>query len=206
MKKLSIAVAAALALCVAIAPPARADVELAGLFTDNMVLQRNSEAPIWGYADPGEEVTVEVSWRDEVAETTAHDDGTWMVRVPTPGPGGPQTVTVRGDNSVTLENVMIGEVWLCSGQSNMVMQVRRANNADEEIKAADYPAIRMFTVERNAAERPAEDVKGTWLRALPENVGGFSAAGYFFGRKLHQELNVPIGLITSAWGGTPVEA
>ena len=127
-------------------------------------------------------------------------------RRPRPKLGGPYEITFKGKNTITIKNILAGEVWVCSGQSNMEMAVRSSANAEQEIAAANYPQIRLFTVEKKVAEKPLDDCKGKWVVCSPETVGGFSAAGYFFGRELHKELKQPIGLINTSWGGTPAEA
>ena len=196
-----------LALTLGLLGLARADVTLAKIFASNMVIQREVKAPFWGTAAAGEKVAVTASW-GEKAETTADADGKWRVVLATPKAGGPLTITVKGTNTVELTNVLSGEVWLCSGQSNMQMSVRSSNNSAEEIANAKYPEIRLFTVHCVPSPEPLEELVriASWAPCSPANVGGFSAAGYFFGRKLHQDLKVPIGLINSSWGGTDVLA
>ncbi|MEQ8786952.1 MAG: sialate O-acetylesterase [Pirellulaceae bacterium] len=192
-----------LAIIVGMAATATADVTLPAVFSDNMVLQRDREIPVWGWADAGEKV--DVSLADKQATATADKDGRWSVRLDPLSAGGPHTLKVQGANTLAVEEVLVGEVWLCSGQSNMAMQVRRALNADEEAADADYPQIRMFTVPRGGAAEPQQQIKGSWAVCSPETVGGFSATAYFFGRRLHQELDVPVGLINSSVGGTPID-
>ena len=186
---------------------ARADVAVGKIFASNMVVQRETKAPFWGTATAGEKVTVSASWGAH-AETTAAADGRWRVMLATPAAGGPFTITFQGNNTVELANVLSGEVWLCSGQSNMQMSVRSSNNAEEEIAQANYPGIRLFTVHCVARHEEVEELVQitSWTPCSPQSVPDFTAAGYFFGRKLHKELNVPIGLINSSWGGTGVEA
>ncbi|MGB9624270.1 MAG: sialate O-acetylesterase [Phycisphaerae bacterium] len=184
--------------------PAAAAVKLPAVIGDNMVLQRDMKVPIWGTADPGEKVTVTIG--DQKAATTAGADGRWMVRLDPLKAGGPFEMTVAGNNKITLKDILVGEVWVCSGQSNMAMTVKAAANAHEEISAAKYPDIRLFTVARKVAATPQSDTQGSWVRCSPETVGDFSAAAYYFGRHLYRELDVPIGLIHSSWGGTPAEA
>jgi len=184
--------------------PAAAAVKLPAVIGDHMVLQRDMKVPIWGTADPGEKVTVTLGDRQAVA--TADADGRWMVRLDPLKAGGPFEMTVAGSNRITLKDILVGEVWVCSGQSNMAMQVKTAANAHQEIAAANYPDIRLFTVARLVAAAPQSDTKGTWVACSPQTVGDFSAAAYYFGRHLHKELNVPIGLIHTSWGGTPAEA
>ncbi|NOY79847.1 MAG: sialate O-acetylesterase [Kiritimatiellaeota bacterium] len=183
-----------------------AEVRLPSLFADHMVFQRQADAPVWGWADPGEKVEVSASWGAKSA-TAADADGKWRVDLKTPEAGGPFTVAVAGRNTIRLTDVLVGEVWLCSGQSNMQMSVSRARNAKEEIAAAVFPDIRLLKVNLQTAESPQTDCSvRAWTPCSPESVGSFSAAAYFFGRKLYQELGIPIGLIHSSWGGTCIEA
>ena len=184
-----------------------ADVRLPAVISDNMVLQQQGKAAVWGWADAGETVKVKASWKSKKQTATADKDGKWCVNLPTPKAGGPYKITVSDkDSRIVIANILIGEVWVCSGQSNMAFVVRNVNNADKEIAAAKYPNIRMFTVTREVAETPQDDCKGNWQVCSPETAGGFSAVGYFFGRHLHKNLDVPIGLLHASWGGTPAEA
>jgi sialate O-acetylesterase len=185
---------------------AQADVRLPLMFSDNMVVQRETTATFWGWASPGEKLSVAASWGEHAA-TTATAGGDWSLKLKTPKAGGPFTITIKGNNTIELANVLSGEVWLCSGQSNMGMTVSGVNNAQAEIAAADYPQIRLLSVKLTTADEPQKECQGTpWAPCSPKNVGSFTAAGYFFGRKLHQDLKVPIGLINSSWGGTCIEA
>ena len=183
-----------------------ADVKLPAVIGDNMVLQQGRQVPIWGWAEPGEEVTVSVSWLSMEWTVTTDKQGRWMFKVTSPKVGGPYEMTIRGKNVIAIKNILVGEVWIGSGQSNMQMAVRQSANAEQEIEAANYPNIRLFTVERNVAEEPQTDCVGSWQLCSPQTVAGFSAVAYFFGRDLHKELDVPIGLIHTSWGGTPAEA
>jgi len=183
-----------------------ADIKLPAVISDNMVLQRGKKAPIWGWAEPGEKVRVKGSWQLFGTSTKAKDNGKWMVKIQPPKAGGPYEIVLKGNNTITLKNILVGEVWICSGQSNMQWSVRQSNNAEQEIAGADYPKVRLFTVKRKVADEPQTDCVGNWTMCSPETVPGFSAVGYFFGRELHKELNVPIGLIHTSWGGTPAEA
>ena len=183
----------------------QADVKPAQLFVDHMVIQRDTQAPIWGWADAGEPVTVTGSW-GQSATTTADKDGKWSVQLQTPAAGGPHTISFKGHNHIELSNVLSGDVWLCSGQSNMQVPVRSANNSAHTIADAEYPQIRTFTVARNPVAEQVEDCGGEWVVCSPQSVKVFSAVGYFTVRELHKNLDVPIGLIGSYWGGTPVEA
>ncbi|MHC4647163.1 MAG: sialate O-acetylesterase [Planctomycetota bacterium] len=183
--------------------PVIADVKLPVVLGDNMVLQRGVEAPIWGWAEPGEKVTVRLE--KARARTTADEKGKWMVKIGPLESGGPFEMKVRGRNRIKLTNIMVGEVWVCSGQSNMQWSVERADNAEQEIAAANYPKIRLLTVERNTSGQPLDNCVGSWSPCSPETVRRFSAVAYFFGRHLNGELNVPIGLINTSWGGTRIE-
>ena len=193
-----------LAAAVVCAVPAMADVKLPAVIGSNMVLQQGAKLPVWGKADPGEQVTVTLCGNKAVAKADAA--GAWKVVLPALKAGGPFEMMVAGKNTLKLTNVLVGEVWVCSGQSNMAMSVRGSWNSKEEIAKADYPKIRLLNVGRKTSDKPLDDIKGSWAECSAKSVGHFSAAGYFFGRKLHKELNVPIGLINSSWGGTPAEA
>jgi len=184
--------------------PARAEVRLPGFFTDHMVLQQKMPVPVWGWADPGEKVVVSLG--DQKVETTACPKGKWMVKLQPLAAGGPYVLKVEGKNTIELKDVLVGEVWLASGQSNMAMTVRGCRDFEKEQAAADLPQIRHVTIARRPAETPQDDCEGQWEVCTPETVGGFSATAFFFGRELHRELGVPVGLINSSWGGTPVEA
>ena len=183
-----------------------ADVKLPAVIGDNMVLQRDKKVTIWGWAKPGEEVMAGVSWNGMRWAVKADEEGKWMFKMNPPKAGGPYEMTISGKNVIKIKNIMVGEVWVCSGQSNMQMSVQNSTNAKEEILAANYPNIRLFSVTRKVATEPQSDCEGSWSLCSPETVGGFSAAGYFFGRELYKELDVPIGLIHTSWGGTPSEA
>ncbi len=183
---------------------ASADVKLPAVIGDNMVLQQGSELPFWGWAEPGEGVTVTVAGKTATATTAA--DGRWLVRVPAVTKSGVVEVVVAGKNSITLKNVLVGDVWVCSGQSNMQWRVLESTGAKEEIPAAKYPPIRLFKVERQTALEPQPDVEGKWVECSPESIGEFSAVAYFFGRELHLRLNRPMGLIEAAYSGCGAES
>lgn len=191
---------------VAWAALARADVTLAPLFTDHAVLQRDKLVPVWGEAEPGERV--KVTFAGQVRGTVAGPDRRWVVLLdPLPANGTGADLTVEGRTTVVVRDVVVGEVWFCSGQSNMEWPVERAANAAQEIKAANYPLLRHVKVERTVATEPARRVATTaWQAATPANVASFTAVGYFFARELHQKLKVPVGLVNCSWGGTPVES
>lgn len=188
---------------------AKADVTLPKVIGSHMVLQRDRPLPIWGWAEPGESVTVRFNGTTQAAK--ADPEGNWKVVLPAvKADGKAHRMTVSGKNKIELSDILIGEVWIGSGQSNMEMGISQCHHAKEEIAAAEYPQIRLLLVPRAAGGEPAKDFKGKWVHCTPKNLaaggwGGFSAALYFFGRKLHKELNVPVGLIESAWGGQPIE-
>jgi sialate O-acetylesterase len=197
------------------------------LFADHVVLQRGMTIPVWGWTKPGATVTVTLRktgaagrWffglikngRQFSQDTAvAGSDGKWMARLPALSAGGPYEMRVSGPAEATVSDVQIGDVWICSGQSNMEMGIKMVNNATQEVASANYPLIRLFTVPRRALNRPVETVGGQWLVCSPETIvkgqwNGFSAAAYFFGRDLYEDLHVPIGLIHTSWGGTVAEA
>lgn len=182
---------------------AQAEVKPHGLFTDNAILQRGCEVPVWGTARDGERVTVRFQGQEV---TTTASDGRWMIRLKPLTAGGPFTLTLAGDNTVTLTNVLVGEVWLCSGQSNMGFTLARAANAKEAIAAAGDAQLRLFSVPHGAADAPKAEVSGQWKPSTPETATTFSAVAYFFGRDLRRALKVPVGLMDSSVGGTPAQA
>ncbi|QGY42682.1 sialate O-acetylesterase [Maribellus comscasis] len=184
-----------------------ANVSLPEIFSDNMVLQQNTEVKFRGWAKPGETVNIKGDWMDESKSVKVESQGTWEIKLKTPGAGGPYNITIKGYNKIVLKNVLIGEVWLCSGQSNMEWTAMAGiNNREEEIAAADYPEIRLFTVQNSSSLYPQEHCTGVWKECSPETMKDFSAVAYFFGRQLQKEMGVPVGLINSSWGGTPAEA
>jgi sialate O-acetylesterase len=182
----------------------QANVTLPHIFGSHMVLQRDRAIPVWGWADAGEEVQVKLADQPAVS-ATAGPDGAWRVNLPPQQAGGPVALTVTGKNTIALEDVLIGEVWVCSGQSNMEMTVASSMNFDQEKAEANHPQIRHIKVPRVPAGYPAKDFDAAWQVCTPDTVGGFTAAGYFMARYLQSELNVPIGLVNSSWGGTAIE-
>ncbi len=187
-------------------------IEMPAIFSDNMVLQQNTNVSFWGKADPGENVSVSSSW-EETANTKVNEDSIWQTKLKTGKAGGPYEVTIQiGDSTIKYQNVMLGEVWLCSGQSNMEMPLEgwppqaMVQNYAEEIKEANYPEIRLFTVSRAVSNKPEFNCAGTWSECNPKIVANFSASAYFFGRELYKKLNVPIGLVVSSWGGTKIQS
>ncbi|MCD7932580.1 MAG: 9-O-acetylesterase [Tannerellaceae bacterium] len=192
------------ALCLFCTLPLFAQVSLPHIFTDNMVLQRDVPIKIWGKAGKKEAVTV--TFNDTKVFAKADNKGNWSVTLQPVAWGGPYTLQVAGkSNTVTFENVLVGDVWLCSGQSNMEWQVISSMNAQQEIAAANYPQIRSYNVVKAIEFAPKEDFQGTWEVCSPQTVGDFSAVAYFFARKLYQETGIPIGIINSSWGGTDIE-
>jgi len=183
-----------------------ASLRLPKILGDHMVLQQKSFAKIWGWAEPEQVVKVTTSWNDKTYRVVADQEGNWQVSVATGRAGGPYTLTIQADITRVLEDILLGEVWICSGQSNMEWHLSRAETAKEEIPLSDYPEIRLFTVEKTIAVRPEADVKGSWDLCSPETSADFSAVGYFFGKMLHKELGVPVGLVNTSWGGTPSES
>jgi len=193
-------------LVLASAGVAVADIRLPAIIGDNMVLQQGGKVSIWGWAEPGEEVTVGVSWRSMKFAVKADKDGKWSFRLNPPKGDGPFEMTFTGKNSITIKNILAGEVWVCSGQSNMQMSVQSSASAEQEIAEANYPKIRLFSVTRKVADKPQPDCEGSWTECSPKTVPDFSAVAYFFGRELHKQLKVPVGLIHTSWGGTPAES
>lgn len=181
----------------------RADIRPNPLFTDGAVLQRDQAIPVWGTARDGEKVTVELG--GQKVSTTAKN-GAWRVDLKPLGAGGPLTMTLTGDNTVTVSNLLVGEVWICSGQSNMEWKFAACANAAEEGAKANYPKIRMFTVTKKTSIKPLPEAEGRWVECSPQTVNGFSGVGYFFARDLFLKLGVPIGMIHTSWGGTPAQA
>jgi sialate O-acetylesterase len=187
--------------------PAADSLDLPPLFGDHMVLQREVEVPVWGTSRPGSAIAVAIA--DQRVETTAGADGAWQVRLAPMPAGGPHEMVVEGDGTVRFSDVLIGEVWLASGQSNMAMPLAgwgRILDYQTEIARADYPEIRLFQVERATSSRPLADVGGSWQPSSPATVAEFSSTAYFFARRVHRETGLPIGLLHSSWGGTVAEA
>lgn len=183
---------------------AAAFIRLPPIMSSNMVLQQNTKAAIWGWADPSERFIITESWKTETDAVTAMNSGKWVAKISTPPAGGPYTITIKGRaNTIVLENIMIGEVWVASGQSNM--EYSNNQQIKDELPTAKNNNIRFFMVAKATSEYPQETAEGQWVTCDAESLKKFSAVGYFFGKKLNKELNVPVGLIESAWSGTPVE-
>ncbi len=187
-----------------ISTSARADVKMPAIFSDHMVVQRDVSVPVWGLADPNEEVTVTIAGQTKSAK--ADGNGKWMVKLPELKIGEPTTLTVKGKNEIVINDVLIGEVWLGSGQSNMAMSVKSAKDFVQEQKMANLHQVRMFKEESGEAGEPQLIGAGKWVICGADSVGGFSATLYFFGREIHKTLGVPVGLINSSVGGTPIES
>src|SRR5258705_579909 len=183
---------------------AHAEVHVPSIIGDNMVLQQGQKVRVWGTAQPGERVKVACASRKGSA--TADARGRWQTLIGPLKAGGPFVLTIAGSNTLTFQNVLVGEVWICSGQSNMEWPLINAKGGTETIAQANYPEIRLFTVQKRTAASPLDDVQGHWVVTTPERAPQFSAVGYFFGRELYQHLRIPIGLIHTSWGGTPAEA
>ncbi len=181
----------------------RADVRLPAVFSDHMVLQQDLRLPVWGWADEDERVTVTFHGRS--VSTTTHD-GVWTVRLPRQRAGGPFPFVVEGKNRIEFGDVLVGEVWVCSGQSNMEFPLNRSFESQADIDSARNLNLRLLTVQKRKAEAPTNDISGSWVVCDSESVPGFSAVAYYFGRDLQKSLGVPVGLIHTSWGGSPVEA
>jgi sialate O-acetylesterase len=193
-------------MCIAFsALPAHAELKLPAMFTDHAVLQREMPVPVWGTADPGEDVHVVIA--GQTHKTNADDKGDWSVTLKPLSVGEPLKLVVEsGKDRLEVKDILVGEVWLCSGQSNMEWPLSLSTNSDLEISAANRPQIRLVRVKEPGSQTPVEDFKGKWEVCTPESAKGFSAVGYFFGRELNDQLGVPIGLIDDSWGGSACEA
>ena len=182
-----------------------ADVTLPSIFGDHMVLQRNQDNPVWGWADDGEKITVSINGQKH--STKASGKGKWKVTLKPMPAGGPHKLEIEGeDNRFCYDDVLVGEVWICSGQSNMAWMVQNSNNAELEILTAKYPNIRLISVPQVGTQEAQDDFKGYWAECTPQTIKNFSAVGYFFGLRIHLALDVPIGLIDNAWGGSAADA
>ena len=182
---------------------------VAGIFGDAMVLQQQTAAPIWGQAQPDAKVKIRASWQNKAVVTNADQDGKWQTTVNTPAAGGPFVISVEsGRQRIEFKNVMSGEVWICSGQSNMQWKMRGfgPDHWKEDVQKAQSPQIRLCQVPQTLSLKPQDDIVANWSQCTPRTVNSFSAVAYFFGNRLHEELNVPIGLISTNWGGSSAEA
>lgn len=188
----------------------QAEVKLPAIFGNHMVLQQQTDAAIWGNASPSKNVSVKTSWDGKSYSTRADNNGNWKLKVKTPKAGGPYSIAISDGKELKLNDVLIGEVWVCSGQSNMEMPVKGFRNqpvigSNEAIANATNESIRLFSVTRKTSLEPLDDFTGQWTECVPENVANFSATAYYFGRMLQKALGVPVGLINSSWGGTRIE-
>jgi sialate O-acetylesterase len=199
LKKIFTAVAAILSLS------AFADVRLPAIIGSHMVLQQGTDVTFWGWCEPQENVIVKTTWDTTTYSTKGTSSANWKLQLKTPKAGGPYTITIKGHNTIVLEDVLIGEVWLCSGQSNMEMNITWGLPYEKEVAGATNPQIRFFHIPRTTALYPQDDVKARWVVCTPEEMKKFSAVGYFFGKEVNGKLAVPVGLINASWGGTPAE-
>lgn len=182
-------------------------VKLPAIFSDHMVLQQKTKVQFWGWADAGEMISINPGWTKETTSIKTDASGKWKLSIQTPSAGGPYTITVNGYNSIVLKDVLVGEVWVCSGQSNMVFSLKSSNEASAEIAVSDFPQIRYFSVKRQYGPHVFNDSPGSvWEKTSPETAASFSAVAYYFAKKIHQDVNVPVGIVYAAWGGTPAEA
>jgi sialate O-acetylesterase len=186
----------------ALASSAFAEIRLPGIISDHMVLQRDFPVRIFGRAEPGEAVSV--TFRTQTVQTVADALGRWEAWLQPLAPAAPSSMTIIGTNTISVDDVLVGDVWIGSGQSNMQWPVKQADNAEAEIAAAKFPQIRLFHVPRKTSAVPVEDVDAKWIVCSPETIAPFSAVMYYFGRQMHRDLKVPIGLVHSSWGGTPI--
>ncbi|MCO5235566.1 MAG: sialate O-acetylesterase [Chitinophagaceae bacterium] len=183
-----------------------AEIRLPGVIGNNMVLQQQSTVNLWGWSAPAEKIFITASWSTTVDSVVASGDAKWNIAVETPAAGGPYTITFKGRNTIVLNNVMIGEVWVCSGQSNMEWSnLNKVPQMLEELPNSANANLRLFHIPKTTAENPQEDCAADWAECNPGSLNGFSAVAYFFGKQLQQQLNVPVGLINTSWGGTAAE-
>ncbi len=192
-------------LFLTIVSPSYAEIQLPKLFTNNMVLQRDMQVKIWGWAEKGE--NIKLAFMGNTFSTVANESGEWIVQLPASPVGGPYKMTIAGENTIHLKNIMFGDVWVCSGQSNMYFRVAAAKNSYKDINEANYKNIRLFQIDKDSNYKPKKDLaSGEWLECSPKTVRKFSAVAYFFGRELHKKIDVPIGLIHTSWGGSKIQA
>lgn len=193
-------------LTITFTSPAFAVVRLPNIIASNMVLQQKSEAVLWGWADPGEKIYITTSWNTKTDSVTGDRDARWKIKVATPQAGGPYVITLKGSNVITLDNILIGEVWVCSGQSNMEWSsYQNVQQIMDEMLNSANANLRLFHVPKSTSKFPQENIEGNWKTCESASLEGFSAVGYFFAKALQQKLNVPVGIINSSWGGTPAE-
>ena len=201
-----------LILSIFIAISVRANVKLPSILSDNMILQQNTDVKLWGWADAGEKITIKTSWLRQVVYATATADGKWIATVKTTNAGGPYTIDIDGKNKITLKNILLGEVWVCSGQSNMEFTINMLGGWDlykkelDDLLKSDYSTVRLCQVEKDMADQPKDDCKSQWMSTDSSTLKNFSAVAWFFGKELSKRLKVPVALISTNWGGTPAEA
>lgn len=184
---------------------ASANVRLPAVIGSHMVLQQSTDAQLWGWCEPQEKITIKPSWDTATYLATGSSGGRWKINIKTPKAGGPYSISIKANNSIELDDVLIGEVWLCSGQSNMEMNVGWGLPYQKEVSEATNQKIRFFQIPRTTAQYPQDDVKAAWVVCTPDEMKKFSAVGYFFGKEVTEKLGVPVGLINASWGGTPAE-
>ncbi|WP_262915592.1 sialate O-acetylesterase [Niabella ginsengisoli] len=183
-----------------------AEIRLPNIIGSNMVLQQKSEASIWGWSDPSEKIYITTSWDDKKDSVVADGNAKWKIKVNTPAAGGPYTITLKGTNTIVLDNIMIGEVWVCSGQSNMEWSSdQKLKQILDEMPNSSNNNLRLFQVPKTTAVYPQDNLEGSWKVSGPDALKGFSAVGYFFAKELQKKLNVPVGIVNSSWGGTPAK-
>lgn len=185
---------------------ARGEVRLPNIFGDHMILQRETTVKIWGWADPGESVMVSPSWSNKATTVTASGNGDWSLDITTPTAGGPYEINIQGSNKIVLSDVLIGEVWICSGQSNMEWgSAQNLPQMIEELPKSTNSQLRLYHIPKRTADYPQFDLESQWKPCGPESLAGFSAVGYFYAKRLQERLGVPVGIINASWGGTPAE-
>lgn len=186
---------------------AQAYLRLPDIFSDNMVLQQQKTIHFYGWSDPGQKISVIAGWNGDTLKTSTSSDAVWTVDLPTPKSGGPYQLTVIGDSTITIHNVLIGDIWICTGQSNMEFSADwHKDYYQKEVENANHPDIRFFHIQKISAPYPQQEVRGKWEVCSPQTMHSFSAAGYFFGRTINESIHQPVGLIESCWGGTPVQS
>lgn len=183
-----------------------ANIRLPNILSSNMVLQQQSTTKLWGWGSPGEKIKITTSWNSKTIEALADGNACWQIGIQTPKAGGPYTIVLEGENKIILENIFIGEVWVCSGQSNMEWSYNNGlSDVKEEFAQLNKLNIKLFKIPKTTSKTPQDNSEGSWVACDSNTLKSFSAVGYYFGKQLSNDLNVPIGLISSNWGGTPAE-
>jgi len=183
-----------------------AEIRLPSIISDHMVIQQKTTVPIWGWGRNGEEVKIKGSWMNEEVKTITDENGKWFIKIQSPSGGGVYNISIKGENTIIINDVLAGEVWLASGQSNMAFKLKNAENAGEAIASSDYPEIRFFQVEHTYSDKPQENCNGEWIISSPKTSSEFSAVAYFFAKEIYKKINAPVGMISSSKGGSPVES